>query len=290
MAVFGGYAFVLFTYSWAGALKIWGAVDALLRGEARLLELDKIPVVFLNRAYRYENPPVLSEFVLDHPTLACLGLFAVFYFEFVSLAAAFRPHLQRWWMAILVGFHFSTLFTMKVFFTPATVLLVILALRSPFARPLREWRPVLGEVPWFGPLLEAALCRIAALRGAPRTTTLFYPEDCAFARSLLPRLAGPAVAIQSQRSDAFEALCRRHPYLHRERDAIVGLHEHGDEQEVRLRSEALARAAAAGSGAKSWLFPLLAIPLPLWDRAYRTLARRARSATDLEGTGSEAVS
>lgn len=167
LAVFGGVSFVLFTYSWAGFTKLWGLTEALLRGDAHVLDFGRVPVVFLNRAFRFEHPPPMSEFVLDHPVLASLGLFLVMYVEFVSLSVAFRPHLQRWWMFLLAGFHLSTLLTMRVYFAPATAMLLVLGIFTPFAR-FEGWRPILRELPGIGPLLLAGLVRLEGGEREPR--------------------------------------------------------------------------------------------------------------------------
>jgi len=278
MAVFGGLVFVLFTYSWAGALKMWGVTEAVLRGDAEVLSFHSVPVTLLLRAYRFESPPPLSEFVLSHPALATFGFFTVIYAEFCSVAAAFRPHLQRFWLAMLAVFHLTTLLSMKVFFLPATVVLVILAVFTPFGRSPLQWRPALREVPWLGPLACALLHRLETLAGSPGRTTLFLPEGGAPARAALHRLLGPlpaSIVIESQGSDAFERLCREHPFLWEERQSLVSLHVRGQDRAVRLRAAALLHAVSGCGGARGWLFALLVVPAPLWNLPWRQLVRRA---------------
>ncbi len=171
--VWGGMAFVLMTYSMAGLLKIEGIVEALARGDELVLDFGEVPIHLLKRAFKFENPPILSEFVLNHPGLASLGLFTVVYLEFCSLSVAYRPHLQRYWFAIMAWFHFSTEWTMRVFFVPATAVLVLYVIFSPFSRPWRTWRAALRELPLFGPLLATLLFRILPVRD---TETIVYGD------------------------------------------------------------------------------------------------------------------
>jgi hypothetical protein len=279
MAVFGGLVFVLFTYSWAGALKIWGVIEAVLRGDAEVLSFHSVPVTLLLRAYRFESPPPLSEFVLNHPALATFGFFTVIYAELCSVSAAFRPHLQRFWLAMLAVFHLTTLLSMKVFFLPATAVLVILAAFTPFGRSPLRWRPALREVPWLGPLASALLHRLETLAGSPGRTILYAPEGGGPSPAALRRLLGPlpgSISIESQGSDAFGLLCSEHPFLWEERQSLVSLDVRGDDRAVRLRAAALLHALSGCPGARGWLFALLLVPVPLWNLLWRL---RHRSST-----------
>ena len=55
-----------------------------------------------------------------------------------SVGVAFRPSLIRPWCLLLIGFHVMTRLTMGILFVPATAVLVVLAIFSPFPphRPL----------------------------------------------------------------------------------------------------------------------------------------------------------
>jgi len=279
LIAFGGVSFTLFTYTWAGAIKIWGVVDALIRTNDVVFDFSIVPLHLLNRAYAHEHPLPLSEFLIDHTALARTGFFAAYYMETVSLAAAYRVHLHRWWMAVLAGFHVLTELTMSVFFLPATGLLAILFFLTPFARDSFNWRAVVAELPWFGPLISALLFKLDGVAGRREKVTVFALDECRVAQSWLARAreANPRddVCFESGSSSAFGILAKQHPGLRRSR-SLVSISERDGKQTARFDAEAALFSSAGLRGIRGWAFALLLIPLPLSQLGYRALVRRSR--------------
>ncbi len=279
LLAFGGMSFVLFTYSWAGMLKIWGIVEALISTNDVVYDFDVVPLHLLNRAYQYQKPLLLSEFVIDHPRLSTLGFFAAIYMEIVSVAAAFRVHLNRWWFALLASFHYLTLFAMGVFFPPATGVLVLLFCFAPFARGTLNWRAVLGELPWFGPFLSAVFYKFERFGGRKGRHWVNAAPDCYLAQALIAYMRQADqrsdVSFEGPNSEIFMRLIEEYP-SHCEGRGLLVLSEHQGERRVRFDSEAALYISAGMRGRLGWAFLLLTIPLPLTQPIYRALARQMR--------------
>jgi len=276
LLAFGGIAYVLFTYSWAGAVKIWGIVDALVRSDDVIFDFDIVPLHILVRAHRFASPHLLSEFLMNHPAIASMGFFAAIYTETIALAGAYRVHLHRWMIGALAGFHVVTELAMGIIFVQAAGLLALLVVLTPFARDSLRWRAVLAEVPWFGPLLSAALFRVDA-RGAGRERlTVFADASLAITRpwrdGSRAATALPALAIDTRADPAFAALAREHPALGRPY-ALVAVSERDGERRVRFDAEAALHASAGLRGGRSLAFLLLAVPVPVSQLVYRAVAR-----------------
>lgn len=280
LLAFGGISFVLFTYSWAGALKIWGIVDALIRTNDVLFDFDLVPLHLLSRAYKFEHPLPLSEFLIDRPGIAKVGFFAAYFVETVSFAAAYRVHLHRWWFALLAAFHVSTELTMGIIFVPATGVLVLLSCFSPFARDSAKWRAVVSEIPWLGPLLAAALYKLDGLTQRRERLCVFADEDCGLARAVIAHATEVGsrghVGYEDCRGDRFAQLAKRHAGLDAER-SLVAVSERDGERTIRFDAEAALYLGAGLNGRRGWSFLLLLVPLPVTQLAYRVLASRRRA-------------
>lgn len=155
LLVWGALACVLLTYSMAGFMKVWGITEAVLRGDRFVLDFTRVPGHFLWGAYAYERPPVLAEWLIDHPRLASVSMWLAYYAELVSLAVAFRPNLQRWWFLALAGFHIGTMLSVDIIFVQATLVQLALFATAPFSRPGLDVRATLREIPGLGALFAA---------------------------------------------------------------------------------------------------------------------------------------
>lgn len=281
--VWCGMTFVFFVLSMAGFLKFWGIFEALLHTDQFVLDFSRVPGHLLARAYMHQDPPALSEWLLDRPFLATTGMFVAYYFELMSLLAAFRPNLQRWWILATVAFHFSTELTMKIFFVQATLVLIVLFLFSPFSRPARYWRSALRELPLFGAFLAALLQKIEARTGKPGKTIVYCPGACAMSQELvrLRQTLEPvdSISFASQDSPEFARLREQHPYLANENGLAV-YHRLGDEESLRLNAEGTLWLFSGCRGKYGLVAPLLLVPSPLADWGYRIVARRWQPQTD----------
>ena len=272
LLAFGGAFFVLFTYSWAGAIKLWGAAEALAHGNDSLFDFETMPAVMHNRVMSIQNPPPLAAFLLDHPALARTGFFAAYYMEVVSLAALYRGHLQRWWFGILLAFHALTWATMGIFFVPATGMLLLLLFFSPFAREASRWREALEELPWLGPIIACLLAWLGRSEANRVETQLFYDERNAMASALATRtFAGPGDVPVAPMTDAsYGALAARYPGWF-ERPHLVAISERAGVKRIRFDADAWLYALGGRGGATSLWAALLVIPIPLLQIGYRAL-------------------
>jgi len=277
LIAFGGVTFILFTYSWAGFLKLWGIVESIVLTNDIVFDFDIIPLNLLNRAYQYEKPLLLSEFVINHPGLSKLGFFAAVYIEFVSVAAAFRVHLNRWWFAVLVSFHYMTLYSMGVFFSQATGVVFLLFCLTPFSRASLNWRAVIGELPWFGPFLSAALYRLGGFGESRERLWVYANPDCRLAQAVVAHARQAStcsgLSFEDRHGPRLSRLIEDYPGVCDGR-GLVALSERDGERRVRFDAEAALFLSAGIPGRAGWAFLLLLIPLPLTQVIYRGVARR----------------
>jgi hypothetical protein len=144
--VFAAFLFAMFTYSFAGFMKLEGIVEAVLLGDNRVLRLDHVPIGMYKKILGSQTTGPLAGWALDHPALTSLGMAGVVYLESLSLVAAFRPRLHRLWCAALISFHLGAWLVLDILFRPAVAMLALWVLLSPFDQ-IRPLSGALREIP-----------------------------------------------------------------------------------------------------------------------------------------------
>ncbi len=135
-AIWLSQALFMLSYSMAGLWKVQGAcLQRMVEGQLSYLHLTGLSQQVADRVLESGVSPWLGHLVIETPVLGFVLIWAAIYLEFGALAAAFRPELHRLWGALLISMHIGIDLCMNLPFRSAVLLLGILMIGSPIARP-----------------------------------------------------------------------------------------------------------------------------------------------------------
>ncbi len=161
-------AVVLLSYTMSGLGKLGGVVYQVVLGQPNVFSRDALALHTAERLAQTESTSLLGAWLLEHPWAGWLPMIGTFYLQLFAFWIAFRPALQRWWAAGLIGFHAGSYFLMTINFPQNCLLLGLLFFRSPFlSSPEPGWRQIGGALPLFGSLFQR-LFPVAARRSIYR--------------------------------------------------------------------------------------------------------------------------
>lgn len=149
-------AATLLTYSLSGLGKIGGSFYQLALGQTHVFSPHALAYHVADRLLQTASLTELGSWLIRFPWAGWPAMLATVYLQGFAFAVAFRPALQRWWAAGLIGFHLASFFTMTINFPQNCFLLALLFFRSPFA-PAGPLPPILlplAQLPLFGPLFR----------------------------------------------------------------------------------------------------------------------------------------
>ena len=158
-------AVVLLSYTMSGLGKLGGVVYQIVLGQPNVFSRDALALHTAERLAQTESTSLLGAWLLAHPWAGWLPMVGTFYLQLFAFWVVFRPALQRWWAAGLIGFHAGSYFLMTINFPQNCLLLALLFFRSPFLSvPEPGWRQVIGALPGFGALFRRRFPVVAAGR------------------------------------------------------------------------------------------------------------------------------
>lgn len=282
LSFFGVQALLLLTYMMTGFTKVLISARAALAGNPTSFHPQALSSHIANVQLENAHETLLGPLLLQFPLIGWLLFTAVIFVELFAFYVAFRPSLHRPYGVFMVGMHIGIAAAMGLFFTTHIFTVALFLVASPFVpRTFRFWS-TLHDVPMIGPFVTALRMRTSGRRGLEREggTLLLYGHDRILSNRIMLRLLRrplPAnVFFGTRRSEAFEALRARYPYLETP-DSLVAVWQQRGEERVFVRAEAALIALAASSGVQSYAFVLfLLIPPPLLDWGYRLVAAPGR--------------
>jgi hypothetical protein len=138
---------VMAFYSLTGFWKIVFGIHGLLTDRMSSFEMDGFGTMIMQQQVRFNQDPVLSDFMVRNPVLAWALFVGTIYVEAAALVVAFRPRLHRAWGILLVGLHVGTELAMGFTFLPNILLVGLLFVCSPFAPSDVSLREALRDLP-----------------------------------------------------------------------------------------------------------------------------------------------
>lgn len=282
--IWGVQAVTLACYSVAGVQKLWGA----------WIDWGHGITVFHPNALAYQIAALtnsgtihgpLGGALIERPWLGQPFMLVAVFLEFTALAVAWRPRLHGVWAALLISMHIGIMLTMNIWFDPMILMVGVWLLFSPFATRPFCLRAALRDIPWFGPGLAALHARLRKPVAGERIV-VFYDGDCGmcdFIVAQLLRIGVPDhVYFASQQGETWARLLADRPLL-ANMDTIVVLREHGDEREVRVRSEAVLWLLAQLRLPWALLSAFMLVPMPMLNVGYRIVAANRKRISTLLG-------
>lgn len=152
--VWGAQAMAALTYTMAGAYKILDGFHQGAKGLVNTFSTDAFAYQIAYFVPRLQEPAPLADFIVTHSALAWPFYVAFVIVQASSLWVMVRPSLQKYWGAVIVTFHILTYFTMGIFFYPQLILVTLLFLNSPFAKPYGSVMAFVRDLPVVGQALD----------------------------------------------------------------------------------------------------------------------------------------
>jgi len=285
----GAQAAMLLTYTLSGIAKLLGAAVQLRRHDAHtLFSSDSLARHVAERLMSTGEHSLLGDWIVNHPAWGGPFFLGAVYLETFALIAAFRPSLHRSWGLGLLLMHIGIFLSMNVTFSHSILLLCLLLLASPFSVNLRgsgpwPFRHTLRDLPLFGPFIATLLDLVVRPKPEARTT-VYYDGECGicgrWVAFLLARRLPEDVRFARIGGPSYLALKARHAELEYA-DSVIVVRAEGDDEIVRLRSEAMFWLMPRLPGATRLLLLANLIPRCIANLGYRVASglrhRRGRA-------------
>ena len=139
--------FALFFYTLTGFWKVVFALHGAVTDRASTLGLDGFGTIIAQQQTRFNQDPVLADFLIGTPVLAWAVFVGTIYVETAAVIVTFRPRLHRAWGILLISFHVGTELAMGFTFLPNILVAAIFFVASPFAPDRTAVRDALLDLP-----------------------------------------------------------------------------------------------------------------------------------------------
>ena len=130
-------AVLLFFYTLAGFWKVAYGIIAIAQGVEGNLAPRGLAITLSDRIVQSNTEPLLGPLFINNYLLAWPLFLVLIYAQFVAIMVVFRPTLHIPWGLLLMGFHLGTFLLMEINFPNHMLLLLVLLVASPFAKP--DW-------------------------------------------------------------------------------------------------------------------------------------------------------
>ena len=170
-------AALLGTYTLSGVGKLGGALYQTALGQPSVFSPHALALHVAERLAQTDSHSLLGDWFLAYPWLGWPMMLLTIYLQVGAFWVAFRPSLQPWWAAALIGFHIGSFFLMTINFPQNCLLLALFFFRAPFA-PARVagGRRIGGELPLWGPLLaRLSQARVSSVTPTPMVAVASRP-------------------------------------------------------------------------------------------------------------------
>ena len=138
---------LLLTYSMAGLGKVAGFFYELAQGEMTVLNPHSFAYQIAGRLLQTGSESSFGGWLIEHYWVGWPFYLAMIYIQFFSIWTAFRPVLLRAWAMALLLFHIGSFFIFTILFSPNILLIGLLLLAAPWARPLHFGVALWSELP-----------------------------------------------------------------------------------------------------------------------------------------------
>ena len=139
--------FALFFYTLTGFWKVVFALHGAVTDRASTLGLDGFGTMIAQQQMRFNQDPVLADFLIGTPVVAWAVFLGTIYVETAAVIVTFRPRLHRAWGVLLISFHVGTELAMGFTFLPNILVAAIFFVGSPFAPDRTAVRDALFDLP-----------------------------------------------------------------------------------------------------------------------------------------------